>query len=395
MVRAGRAADLAAVVALDQAATGEDRRRLLTALWPTGGLVAAVDGQALGYHLASPWRPGGRPSPPTPGPGWPCWTPCRSRPGTRSRSRCPPPTPPPSADSSRPASRRYRTIRMPRAQGRLGPGGHIRRPQPVLGLTPDLLEVELQRDAVADRPLGQAQKHGQAVAGGGRHHGRRRQLGMLVVGGQQQRPAVAVQPGLSVKQGAGPGRPSPAARPAGRRASGSTRPASAAPRTDDLLAVLAVVDRQALMVGDPLDHVGQALEVVPGQGSNIDVKARRLLAPPRSPRPARVLRALWCLKQLDPSPVLLGSADVDHQVQVAELGDPEAAAVSPQPERDLALEVAGEAHLAQGRVAGVRVAVRKVASPSGSCAGRLEGHRHERLPAQGSRSPAASSTRAT
>jgi ribosomal protein S18 acetylase RimI-like enzyme len=59
MVRAGRAADLAAVVALDRAATGEDRRRLLTALWPTGGLVAAVDGRALGYHLASPWRPGG------------------------------------------------------------------------------------------------------------------------------------------------------------------------------------------------------------------------------------------------------------------------------------------------------------------------------------------------
>jgi ribosomal protein S18 acetylase RimI-like enzyme len=59
MVRAGRAADLEAVLALDRAATGEDRRRLLTALWPTGGLVAAVDGRALGYHLASPWRPGG------------------------------------------------------------------------------------------------------------------------------------------------------------------------------------------------------------------------------------------------------------------------------------------------------------------------------------------------
>jgi GNAT superfamily N-acetyltransferase len=59
MVRAGRAADLEAVLALDRKATGEDRRRLLTALWPTGGLVAAVDGRALGYHLASPWRPGG------------------------------------------------------------------------------------------------------------------------------------------------------------------------------------------------------------------------------------------------------------------------------------------------------------------------------------------------
>jgi ribosomal protein S18 acetylase RimI-like enzyme len=59
MVRAGRAADLEAVLALDRTATGEDRRRLLTALWPTGGLVAAGDGRALGYHLASPWRPGG------------------------------------------------------------------------------------------------------------------------------------------------------------------------------------------------------------------------------------------------------------------------------------------------------------------------------------------------
>ena len=58
-VRAGRAADLEAVLALDRAVTGEDRRRLLTALWPTGGLVAAVDGRVLGYHLASPWRPGG------------------------------------------------------------------------------------------------------------------------------------------------------------------------------------------------------------------------------------------------------------------------------------------------------------------------------------------------
>ena len=58
-VRAGRAADLAAVLALDLAATGEDRRRLLTALWPAGGLVAAGDGRPLGYHLASPWRSGG------------------------------------------------------------------------------------------------------------------------------------------------------------------------------------------------------------------------------------------------------------------------------------------------------------------------------------------------
>jgi GNAT superfamily N-acetyltransferase len=58
-VRAGRAADLAAVLALDRAATGEDRRRLLTALWPAGGLVATAGGRPLGFHLPSPWRTGG------------------------------------------------------------------------------------------------------------------------------------------------------------------------------------------------------------------------------------------------------------------------------------------------------------------------------------------------
>jgi ribosomal protein S18 acetylase RimI-like enzyme len=58
-VRPGRPADLEAVLALDLAATGEDRRRLLAALWPSGGLVVTGDGRPLGYHLASPWRPGG------------------------------------------------------------------------------------------------------------------------------------------------------------------------------------------------------------------------------------------------------------------------------------------------------------------------------------------------
>jgi GNAT superfamily N-acetyltransferase len=58
-LRAGRQSDLETVLALDLAATGEDRRRLLTALWPTGGLVAAGNGRLLGYHLASPWRSGG------------------------------------------------------------------------------------------------------------------------------------------------------------------------------------------------------------------------------------------------------------------------------------------------------------------------------------------------
>jgi GNAT superfamily N-acetyltransferase len=60
-VRPGRAEDLTAVLALDRAATGEDRRRLLAGLWPAGGLVAddGPGGDPLGYHLASPWRSGG------------------------------------------------------------------------------------------------------------------------------------------------------------------------------------------------------------------------------------------------------------------------------------------------------------------------------------------------
>ena len=57
-VRAGRPADRAAVLALDRLATGEDRSRLLDALWPAGGLVAG-DGDPRGFHLASPWRNGG------------------------------------------------------------------------------------------------------------------------------------------------------------------------------------------------------------------------------------------------------------------------------------------------------------------------------------------------
>jgi GNAT superfamily N-acetyltransferase len=59
LVRPGRAADLEDLLAIDRAATGEDRRRLLAALWPTGGLVAAAGGRPLGYHVASPWRSGG------------------------------------------------------------------------------------------------------------------------------------------------------------------------------------------------------------------------------------------------------------------------------------------------------------------------------------------------
>jgi GNAT superfamily N-acetyltransferase len=59
-VRAGRPADRAAVLTLDRLATGEDRSRLLDALWPAGGLVAGDgDGDPRGFHLASPWRNGG------------------------------------------------------------------------------------------------------------------------------------------------------------------------------------------------------------------------------------------------------------------------------------------------------------------------------------------------
>jgi GNAT superfamily N-acetyltransferase len=57
-VRAGRPGDRAAVLALDRLATGEDRRRLLSTLWPAGGLVAG-EGALRGFHLASPWRSGG------------------------------------------------------------------------------------------------------------------------------------------------------------------------------------------------------------------------------------------------------------------------------------------------------------------------------------------------
>ena len=57
-VRGGRAGDRAAVGALDRAATGEDRGRLLDALWPAGGLLAG-DKVVRGYHLANPWRGGG------------------------------------------------------------------------------------------------------------------------------------------------------------------------------------------------------------------------------------------------------------------------------------------------------------------------------------------------
>ena len=58
-VRAARADDLQAALAVDRAATGEDRAALLASLWPGSALVAEVGGLVRGYHLPSPWRPGG------------------------------------------------------------------------------------------------------------------------------------------------------------------------------------------------------------------------------------------------------------------------------------------------------------------------------------------------
>jgi len=50
-LRPGTGADLAAVLHLDQRATGEDRGRLLRALWPHGGLVHDDDGTVRGFLL--------------------------------------------------------------------------------------------------------------------------------------------------------------------------------------------------------------------------------------------------------------------------------------------------------------------------------------------------------
>jgi GNAT superfamily N-acetyltransferase len=114
-VRAGRAADLEAVAALDLAATGEDRRRLLTALWPTGGLVAAADGRAIGYHLASPWRSGGATIAADPRAGLALLDAVRAAPGDEVAISVPTAnTPAVQSLSSAGFSERYRTVRMHR-----------------------------------------------------------------------------------------------------------------------------------------------------------------------------------------------------------------------------------------------------------------------------------------
>ncbi|HEX2374817.1 MAG TPA: GNAT family N-acetyltransferase [Actinomycetota bacterium] len=115
LVRPGRAADLEAVVALDLAATGEDRRRLLAALWPAGGLVAAADGRPLGYHLASPWRSGGATIAADPGSGLALLDAVRAAPGDEVSLSVPAANP--TAVQFLEAagfSERYRTIRMHR-----------------------------------------------------------------------------------------------------------------------------------------------------------------------------------------------------------------------------------------------------------------------------------------
>jgi GNAT superfamily N-acetyltransferase len=113
-VRSGRAADLEAVLALDLAATGEDRRRLLTALWPAGGLVAG-DGRPLGYHLPSPWRPGGAVVAADPGAGLALLDAVRAAPGDNMAISLPAANPAAVAFLETAGfSERYRTVRMHR-----------------------------------------------------------------------------------------------------------------------------------------------------------------------------------------------------------------------------------------------------------------------------------------
>jgi GNAT superfamily N-acetyltransferase len=114
-LRAGRQSDLKAVLALDLAATGEDRRRLLTALWPTGGLVAGGNGRLLGYHLASPWRSGGAVIATAPEAGLVLLDAVRVAPGDEVGISVPAAnTPAVQSLESAGFSERYRTVRMHR-----------------------------------------------------------------------------------------------------------------------------------------------------------------------------------------------------------------------------------------------------------------------------------------
>ena len=114
-LRPGRQADLEAVLALDLAATGEDRRRLLTALWPTGSLVAAGNDRLLGYHLASPWRPGGAVVAADPGAGLALLDAVRAGPGDEVGISVPAAnTPAVRSLEAAGFAERYRTVRMHR-----------------------------------------------------------------------------------------------------------------------------------------------------------------------------------------------------------------------------------------------------------------------------------------
>jgi GNAT superfamily N-acetyltransferase len=57
-LRALRAGDLDAVLALDRAITGEDRTLAVRAAWASGGFAVEGGDGLRGYHLHTPWGPG-------------------------------------------------------------------------------------------------------------------------------------------------------------------------------------------------------------------------------------------------------------------------------------------------------------------------------------------------
>ena len=58
-IRVATEADTETILALDRAATGEDRSRLLLWARPWTGFVVERDGELLGFHLRSTWEVGG------------------------------------------------------------------------------------------------------------------------------------------------------------------------------------------------------------------------------------------------------------------------------------------------------------------------------------------------
>ncbi len=59
MIRAATEADTETILALDRAATGEDRSSLLLWARPWRGFVFELEGELLGFHLRSTWEVGG------------------------------------------------------------------------------------------------------------------------------------------------------------------------------------------------------------------------------------------------------------------------------------------------------------------------------------------------